>query len=205
VGSVTRRWFLPETPDVLGMLRTQMDVTVEGMDALARWAGGEEAQERAVRDAEHQADEAKLALRAMLRTAFVTPIDPEELFEISVGLDGILNNAKDLVREAEVMAMGPDPAMLEMAALLAQGVGHLRDALQHLGEDDDRATAAADAAVKSQRRLERVYRKASSALLELEDVHEVMGRRELYRRLSRIADLLSTVAERLWYSVMKQA
>ncbi len=202
---MTRRWFLPETPDVLGMLRTQMDVTVEGMDALSRWADGEQAQERAVRDAEHRADEAKLALRSMLRTAFVTPIDPEELFEISVGLDGILNNAKDLVREAEVMAMSPDPPMLEMAVLLAEGVGHLRDALGCLGEDDDRATAGADAAVKSQRRLERVYRKASSALLELDDVHEVMGRRELYRRLSRIADMLSTVAERLWYSVMKQA
>lgn len=202
---MTRRWFLPETPDVLGMLSTQMDITVEGMEALARWAGGDQEQERAVRDAEHRADEAKLALRAMLRTAFVTPIDPEDLFEISVGLDGILNNAKDLVREAEVMALTPDAPMLEMAALLAQGVGHLRDALQHLGEDDERATASADAAVKSQRRLERVYRKAASALLELDDIREVMGRRELYRRFSRVADLLSTVAERLWYSVMKHA
>jgi hypothetical protein len=36
---VTRkRWFLPETPDVLGMLRRQMAVTIDGVDAFARWA-----------------------------------------------------------------------------------------------------------------------------------------------------------------------
>jgi len=161
--------------------------------------------ERAVRDAEHRADEAKLELRSMLRTAFVTPIDPEDLFEISIGLDGILNSAKDLVREADVMAMSPDAPMAEMATLLHEGVTRLRDALVQLGGDDDRATADADAAVKCQRRLERVYRKASSALLELDDVREVTGRRELYRRFSRIGDQLANVAERLWYSVVKQA
>ena len=90
---MTRRWFLPETPDVLGLLNTQMDVTIEGMNALVGWARGDDALERTLRDAEHRADEAKLALRTMLRTAFVTPIDPEDLFEISIGLDGILNSA----------------------------------------------------------------------------------------------------------------
>ncbi|MFN8185973.1 MAG: DUF47 family protein [Gaiellales bacterium] len=202
---MTRRWFLPETPDVLGMLNTQMDVTVEGIAALAGWANGDATLERAVRDAEHRADEAKLALRAMLRTAFVTPIDPEDLFELSIGLDGILNSAKDLVREADVMAMRPDAPIAEMAAYLHEGVGHLRNALRRLGDDSDLATTDADAAVKSQRHLERVYRKASSALLELDDVREVMGRRELYRRASRIGDQLALVAERLWYSVVKQA
>ena len=34
-----KRWFLPETPDVLGMLRRQMAVTIDGVDAFARWAG----------------------------------------------------------------------------------------------------------------------------------------------------------------------
>ena len=32
----TKRWFLPETPDVLGMLRRQMAVTIDGVDAFAR-------------------------------------------------------------------------------------------------------------------------------------------------------------------------
>ena len=35
------RWFLPETPDVLGLLRAQIAVTLEGLDAFAAWAGGD--------------------------------------------------------------------------------------------------------------------------------------------------------------------
>ena len=37
------RWFLPETPDVLGMLREQTAITIEGMEALVAWADGDRA------------------------------------------------------------------------------------------------------------------------------------------------------------------
>ena len=49
------RWFLPETPDVLGLLRAQLAVTIEGVDAFAAWAGGDPAAADVVRDAEHRA------------------------------------------------------------------------------------------------------------------------------------------------------
>ena len=32
------RWFLPETPDVVGLLLQQLEVTIDGMDAFAAWA-----------------------------------------------------------------------------------------------------------------------------------------------------------------------
>ena len=35
-------WFLPENPDVLGMLRKQAEITERGMDALTAWAAGDE-------------------------------------------------------------------------------------------------------------------------------------------------------------------
>ena len=47
-----RRWFLPETPDVLGLLRRQVAVTIEGVDAFAAWAAGDASAAQAVRDAE---------------------------------------------------------------------------------------------------------------------------------------------------------
>jgi hypothetical protein len=46
---------------------------------------------------------------------------------------------------------------------------------------------------------------AMSALIGVTDATEVMGRREAYRRLSRIADLIHAVAERVWYTVVKEA
>jgi glutamine synthetase adenylyltransferase len=58
--------------------------------------------------------------------------------------------------------------------------------------------------VKTQRRLERVYRKAASALLNVEDLREVMGKRELYRRFSRISETLIEAADRVWYATVKE-
>ena len=100
-----RKWFLPETPDVLGMLASQMDVTVEGMEALVAWAQGDPDASDLIRDCEHRADDHKRELRSALRQAFTTPIDAEDLYALSERLDASLNQAKDAVREAEVMAM----------------------------------------------------------------------------------------------------
>jgi uncharacterized protein Yka (UPF0111/DUF47 family) len=198
-------WFLPDVPDVLGMLRHQTEITTAGMEALVRWAGGDAGAERELRDFEHAADDAKRDLRAALTEALTTPLDPEDLFELSRGLDDVLNSAKDTVREAEVMGTTPDHAIVALAERLAEGVRCLAAAFDALAAGkSERATAEADAAVKSQRRLEREYRRAMSELVVVDDLREVTARRELYRRLSRASDTLVTVAERVWYSVPKE-
>lgn len=200
-----QRWFLPETPDVLGMLRDQLAVTIEGMEALVRWAHGDPSAAEVVRECEHRADDHKRDLRLALTTAFTTPLGAEDLFTLSGGLDAVLNGAKDAVRESEVMALAPDQATAEMAELLLEGVRHLGEAFDRLGSDRGAATEAADAAMKSQRQVEKVYRRAMGELLQLDDLREVMARRELYRRLARLADGLIEVAERVWYAVVKEA
>ena len=43
------------------------------------------------------------------------------------------------------------------------------------------------------------------ALLQVADLREVMGRREVYRWLSRIGDPVHAVAERIWYAVVKES
>ena len=200
-----RRWFLPQTPDLLALLHAQAAITVEGTEALVAWAHGDEAAGNRVRECEHLADDRKRALREALTEAFTTPLEPEDLFQLSQGLDGVLNRAKDTVREAEVMGVGPDRAIAEMAGEVAQGVTHLAaafDALARRGAEGV-ATAAADAAIRNQRRLEHIYRAAMSGLIDLSDVREVTAKRELYRRMVRTSDHLTDVAERVWYSVLK--
>jgi hypothetical protein len=200
-----RRWFLPESPDVLGMLRHQLAVTVAGMDAFAAWAGGDQAAAAAVRDHEHRADEARRELHRTLKDAFVTPLEPEDLFALSRGLDRILNQAKDLVRESEVMDCAPDTALAEMATLLAASVQGVDPAIAQLASHGGDATDAADAAIKQARRLERVYRAAMAELLSVDDLREVMARRELYRRCSRMGESAVDVAERVLYAAVKES
>jgi uncharacterized protein len=201
-----RHWFLPDSPDVLGMLEQQSRVTVEGIDALASWARGEEGAGERLRAAEHAADERKRELRAALSEAFSTPVEPEDLFELSRGLDEVLNGAKNFVAEAEAMATLSDTAIVEMTGELAAGTRQLDEAFRRFATGDRAAaTELADAAVKDQRNLQHSYRRAMSALIENPDLREVSARRELYRRLARSGDELVTVAERVWYSVLKES
>lgn len=203
---MARHWFLPDSPDVLDMLEQQSAVTVEGMDALGAWAQGDATAGERLRAAEHTADKRKRELRAALSEAFSTPVDPEDLFELSRGLDEVLNGAKNLVAEAEAMATPPDRAIAEMSAQLATATRRLDEAFRHFAADDrEAATELADAAVKQQRHLQHTYRRAMSALIENPDLREVSARRELYRRLARGGDELVLVAERVWYSVLKES
>src|SRR5207344_60212 len=170
-------WFLPETPDVLSMLCGQAALTVDAMEALQRWAEGDESAAAEVHRIEDEADLAKRELRIKLRDAFTVPIDAEDLYTLSERLDALVNGAKDLVREAEVMRATPDPPMAEMARHLAEGARHLGTAVGLLGThhdaDTDRATAEADLAVKQTRKLEHTYRRGMSALLDVDDIRRL--------------------------------
>ena len=167
-----KRWFLPATPDVLGMLAQQLEVTIAGMDAFAAWAAGDAAAEAQVRALEHQADERKRELHRMLSTAFITPLEPEDLFALSRGIDRILNEANDTVRESEVMDCPPDEPLAAIAALLASAVRELDTAVATLAPGVPGTTASADRAVKAACRIERVYRTAMGELLRVEDLRE---------------------------------
>jgi uncharacterized protein Yka (UPF0111/DUF47 family) len=199
------RWFLPETPDVLGLLRGQMAVTNEALSGFAAWAKGDPQAAATVRDAEPRGDEAKRALLESLRDSFVTPIEPEDLFALSRAIDWILNYARDLIEEAEVMKAEPDSAIAEMADLLRDAGGHLEAAIRWLGEDGVAATAEADAAIKAERRLEHVYYTGMARLLEVDERHERISHRELYRRCARIGEIVIDVAERTVYAVVKES
>ena len=200
-----RRWFLPETPDVLGLLRSQLAVTIEAIDQFAAWAAGNEGAAQAVRDAEPRGDAAKRRLMSTLRTAFVTPLEPEDVFALSRGIDWILNYAADLVNESEALACPPDSRMADMTVLLGEAVRHIDRAIARLDADGDEATEAADAAIRAERRMEYVYYRGMAALLEVDERAERIARRELYRRCSRIGEIVIDVAERVVYAVMKQS
>jgi uncharacterized protein len=203
-----RLWFLPETPDVLGTLHGQFEVTLDGMRCLARWADTAGAVDAAdsVREAEHRADTCKLELRRALRASFSTPLDSEDIYEISERLEAVMNGAKDTVREAELMEVVPDAPVAAMANLIVDGVGHLEAAVGLMLDHPDRATTEADAATKCQRRMEKVYRAATAELMAGDrDLRPLLAHRELYRRMLAVGDHMASVSERVWYAVVKES
>lgn len=197
-------WFLPETPDVLGILRRQATVTLGGMEAFATWSQtGEHDAAQAVRDAERSADDVRRELLRALSKALTTPVDQEDIYWLSERLDTVINGAKNIVRESEAFGVSPDrhaAAMgehaLEAAGLLAAGLEQLGTRHAHPGEN-------ADAAVKAARRIERAYRHALADLPADADPKTLITRRELYRGYDQIAEAVVRVATRIWYAVLK--
>jgi len=190
------------------MLRRQADITADGMSAFAAWAAGDAARADDVRRAEHECDDARRTLVDAISEAFTTPLEPEDLFQLSFELDRVMNGAKNTVRESEAMQFPPDASSAQMAALLAEGVQHLKAAFAQLDGAKDRqgrAPQEADAALKAQRQWERVYREAMRRLLEVTDIRVVLGRREIYRRMTTMSDDIVSVADRVWYSRVKES
>lgn len=204
-----RRWFLPESPDVIGMLQQQAELTAQGMRTFAQWAAGAYEQGQEVRDLEHECDDVRRTLAQAVREAFTTPVNPEDLYQLSMDLDKVMNEAKSTVRESEAMSFPPDHEIAEMAKFLVEGVEHLQVAFEFLdGKKDktgDRATDAANAAVKSQRHLERAYRRAMTELMNTTDLKVILGSRELYRRVLAMSEGIIDVADRVWYCRVKES
>jgi uncharacterized protein Yka (UPF0111/DUF47 family) len=198
-----RHWFLPDEPDVLGLLAEQIAETLRGLDALVAWAAGDSAAAATVRKAEHKGEMAKGAVLRAATESFVTPIEPEDLFALSQGIDWLLNRGRDLVNEAAAMGVAPDGGMEAMVTLLRDSLREIGEAIASLPSDPDRATTAANAAIETERSLERVYYDGMAELLDDPDQRDRIAKRELYRAIARIGDAELQVAERVIYSVMK--
>ena len=200
-----RRWFLPEMPDLMGQLRVQAAIALEGLDAFAAWAAGDTSAAEALPDIEHRGDAAKRELLERLREAFVTPLASEDLFSLSRGIDWILAYTRDLVSESAVMSSPPDARLAEMAGFLREAVAHIQEAVNQLGSDGDAACGAVDEAIRAERQLEDSYYRGMAELLKVDARNERISSRELYRRCARIGDEVIDVAERIVYAVVKES
>ena len=202
---MSKHWFLPETPDVLATLHEQTQVTLRGMSEFVAWAHGDFAHGAELRQAEHDADEVRRRLARELRSAFTTPVDQEDLFTLSERLDTVLNTAKNVVREAELLEVMPSPITASLADEALAGVQNLALAFDALLDDPDEATARADAATKCGRHMEKLYVRAIREVSGLADLHQAMPLREHYQRCLRIGESIELVADRVWYAVVKEA
>ncbi len=201
------RLLLPgSSASVLAMLVAQADVTASGLKHFADWSdSGSTAASQELRRCHEEAFTSRRAVLAALQTALSTPLDQEDIYILSERLDRVLNEAKDAVREAEVLNWKPDQHLRAMGHNLAQGTAALVVGFQMLPHKMEGAGAQADAAVAAIRHVEHRYREAMTELLEAKDLRTVIAAQDLYRRYLRVADHIVAVADRLWYAVLRGA
>ena len=207
--AVGRHWWrivLPAAPDVLALLVAQGEITASGLTAFAAWSrDGEHESAATVRSVRHAAFDARRELLEALRAALSTPIDQEDLYTLSERIDRILNEARNAVREAEVLGWTPDAHAALMGAQLADGTDAIVEGFRLLRKDPEAAGRQSDAASDAVHHVERDYRLAMAELLKVDDLRAVLAAQDIYRRYLHVAEAVVAVADRLWYTVLRGA
>lgn len=159
----------PRMPDFYGLLDDQCHLLVETMDVfVAFMETGDIGMAKEVRRLEHEGDALKARNIDVLNRSFSTPFDREDIYRAITSIDEGLNYAKTTVREMEILGVEPDAHMVRMAKLLHQGAKALQSGFAEMKENPFEAERAALAAHKSERRAEKVYRRAIGKLFDPE-------------------------------------
>ncbi len=199
------RLSLSASTDVMALLLTQGEVSVEALAAFEVWSGSCDADEaQRVSDLEKAADDARHALMAVLKTSLATPIGQEDLFVLSERCDRVVNRVKNIVAEAEALAWTPDAHALRMAHELHSGMSSILDGFRALSAKGDQAADAAVTATHCVRGVEHAYRHAMADLAGHPNLRAVFTAREMYRYYARAAESLEALADRLWYAVLAE-
>ncbi|GAA2380264.1 DUF47 domain-containing protein [Dactylosporangium salmoneum] len=97
---------------------------------------------------EHEGDAHRVALIGRLRRSVTSPIDREDLFRLSRGVDDVLDAIRDFVREFDLFGAVPDPLYGPVLDRLAGGLARLDAAVLLLLREPRRAAEAAAEAKK---------------------------------------------------------
>src|SRR4030066_982102 len=177
----------------IDLLIQQAQFAVEGMQMLQQYVKDkDEVAARRVTDIEKEADEARRILIDELNRTFVTPIDREDIFALSLTVDDILDYANTTIEEMALLEIKPNAYMERMVSLLTDAAREIYMAVVRL---EDHPNVANDHAVRAkalENRMETVYREAVADLFhmprDIDHIVEMLKLREVYRHLSNAAD-----------------
>jgi len=175
--------------DFCGMLHSQSEKVVEGLDALHSWAEKADERERErVKEIERGADELRRILIEELNQTFVTPFDREDIFSLSRAIDDVMDYADRTVDEMEIYEVKPNNHIIEMIGILRKAAHELSDAIRLIQKYPSIALEHATKAKACENEMENAYHRALAELFKGTDTVYMLKMREIYRHLSNAAD-----------------
>jgi hypothetical protein len=188
-----------------GLIVDQLAAATEGVALATALAAGElpasVARSRIGR-IEHEGDTRRSTLVHRLRRSVSSPIDREDLFRLSRCVDDVLDAIRDFIREADLFAVGAQPAYLPVLNALARGLAELAEAVRLLPRTPH---AAAEHALRAKKQgLRTEYQHAVSRLLAAPLTAETLKVTLLLNRLDTAGVHLATAADALADGVVKR-
>ncbi|MDZ4202397.1 MAG: DUF47 family protein [Gallionella sp.] len=194
----------PKVPNFFEMLSEQNEKVSHTVDLLVEYMQhGDPAIAAALKENVHEADIIKVRNLHELNEAFSTPIDREDIYRAIMSLDDIVMYCKTTVHEMDVLGVSPDNFMRDISLHIKSGVDSLAKGFAKLATHPAEAAHDADAARKSERHAEKLYRVALPTLFEGNDYINMFKRREIYRHLTNAAEHMAQCANTLHDIVVK--
>lgn len=175
------------------LLIKQAEYAVEGLQSLLKYVSEpDEALAQRVTALEKEADEVRRILIDELNRTFVTPLDREDIFALSLTVDDILDYANTTVEEMDLLEIKPNKYIERMVSLLTDAAREIHLGVLRLEDHPNVATDHAVRAKALENRVETVYREAIADLFhmprDVDHIVEMLKLREVYRHLSNAAD-----------------
>lgn len=194
----------------VGMLTEQTQITVEGLKLLEKWLGKSELKDKAIdqmRAKEIEADEVRRILIDELHNTFITPLDREDIFMISLYIDDILDYCYTTVEEMQLLGTEADDYLVKMVTFTREATEELEMAFHTISSNPRVAGEHAKRCKKIENEVEHLYRLAIGDLFtkakDFEPLMVMLRRREVYRHVSNMADQADKAADILGMVVMK--
>ena len=188
-----RDLFKPRQDKFMRLLIEQAAKTVEGMELLETFMeGGDREVAKRIGQVEKEADEVRRILLDELNRSFVTPIDREDIFALSLTVDDILDYGNSTVDEMVTLEVEPNSYLRRIVSLVREAANEIYMGVLRL---QDHPNVANDHAVRAralENRVETVYREALAELFhrptDIDQIMDMLKLREIYRHLSNAAD-----------------
>lgn len=194
----------------VSLLIEQAQITVEGVRLLEKWLSKSELKDKAIdqmRAKEIEADEVRRILIDELHNTFITPLDREDIFMISLYIDDIIDYCYTTVEEMQLLEIEADEHLIHMVKLTREATEELEMAFHRLFANPRVAGDHARRAKKIENEVEHLYRVAIGELFtkakDFSPLMVMLRRREVYRHVSNMADQADKAADILGMVVMK--
>jgi len=206
-------WFdrgLNEENKFVSMLIAQAGKSVEAIRCLEHKLGdvNEETIET-LRALASDASELRQVLIDELHKTFITPLDREDIFNLSHCYEDMVTYALTTMEEMSILRVQADDPIRRMVAVVFQEAQQLEQAILRLARNPRVAGDHAHEVHKMEREVEHLYRAAIKDLFShADDPARLPGlfyRREVYRHISNMSDRADSAANVLGMVVMKLA
>lgn len=198
-----RQWILPQERQFYDLLSALSNVLVRGAEDLNRLLKDfQDVTKRrlAMKDTEHQADQAVHEIFEALNQTFVTPIDREDIIGLAANMDNVMDMIYATTVRLDLYKLSTvTPPMTELADIILDSCRHIQEGINLIRNRRDwpKIEALAVEINRLENRADDVLNGAVAGLFRGNDALTVIKLKDIYEKLEQATDYCEDVADRL--------